>query len=112
MRHQPASLWPGARAATRHDGSLDWKEGNPGTGRDGRHLQPAPTHRAGGCAGKAIHGNVVGRKRRITKMENLLAFILRVMSARDPYTQEHSARVTDLALELAREINLPPVRTV
>ena len=44
-------------------------------------------------------------------MENLLSFILRVMSARDPYTQEHSARVTDLALELAREINLPPVRT-
>lgn len=44
-------------------------------------------------------------------MDGLLSFILRVMNARDPYVQEQSERVAELALELAGEINLPPVRT-
>jgi putative two-component system response regulator len=45
------------------------------------------------------------------KMDGLLKFILNVMSARDPYLQEQSGQVTDLVLEIAHEINLPPVRT-
>lgn len=41
---------------------------------------------------------------------NLLAFILRIMSARDPYARGHSDLVTELALELAKEIGLAPER--
>jgi HD-GYP domain-containing protein (c-di-GMP phosphodiesterase class II) len=44
----------------------------------------------------------------INNSNNLLPFILRIMSARDPYARGHSDQVTELALELAKKMEFPP----
>ena len=44
-------------------------------------------------------------------MEQLLAFIQRLISARDPYMKEQSERVARLTMDLARQLELPPARS-